>query len=130
MNQRFKDLELIAFDADDTLWHNETLYTMTQQRFKELLAPYHDGEIVDRLGFEILYQPDRPDNPEAFKALFGGDREGFLADYPYDVRATTDDKPFFFFFLNTFSQSFIIASGIEAMVINSVIFNIGYIYAI
>ena len=52
MNRRLRDLELIAFDADDTLWHNETLYTMTQQRFKELLAPYHDGEIVDRELYE------------------------------------------------------------------------------
>jgi len=28
----------IAFDADDTLWHNEHLYTMTQEQFKGLLA--------------------------------------------------------------------------------------------
>ena len=40
--------DLIAFDADDTLWHNETLYTMTQERFKQLLADYHEGEIVDQ----------------------------------------------------------------------------------
>lgn len=44
--------DLIAFDADDTLWHNETLYTVTQERLKELLAPYHDGEIVDRELYE------------------------------------------------------------------------------
>lgn len=44
--------DVIAFDADDTLWHNETLYAMTQERFKELLAPYHDGEIVDRELYE------------------------------------------------------------------------------
>ena len=52
MNQRSRLIELIAFDADDTLWHNETIYTMTQQRYKELLAPYHDGEIVDRELYE------------------------------------------------------------------------------
>jgi putative hydrolase of the HAD superfamily len=47
-----KRFDLIAFDADDTLWHNETLYNMTQARFKELLAPYHEGEIVDRELYE------------------------------------------------------------------------------
>ena len=41
---------MIAFDADDTLWHNEPLFTDTQQRFRELLAAYHDPEwIADRL---------------------------------------------------------------------------------
>ena len=33
-----KPLDLIAFDADDTLWHNEPLYTMTQEKFIALLA--------------------------------------------------------------------------------------------
>nr|PZN22630.1 MAG: haloacid dehalogenase [Chloroflexota bacterium] len=33
-------LDVIAFDADDTLWHNETLFVMTQERFRDLLAPY------------------------------------------------------------------------------------------
>ena len=32
--------DLIAFDADDTLWHNETLFTLTQSSFRALLAPY------------------------------------------------------------------------------------------
>jgi putative hydrolase of the HAD superfamily len=52
MNGRTKRFELIAFDADDTLWHNESLYNMTQDRFKELLAPYLDGEIVDQELYE------------------------------------------------------------------------------
>ncbi|MCF2871101.1 HAD family hydrolase [Octadecabacter sp. G9-8] len=33
----------IAFDADDTLWHNERGFRMTQDRFAELLADYTDG---------------------------------------------------------------------------------------
>jgi putative hydrolase of the HAD superfamily len=33
-------LDLIAFDADDTLWHNEILYSDAQERFQDLLAPY------------------------------------------------------------------------------------------
>jgi putative hydrolase of the HAD superfamily len=35
-------IETIAFDADDTLWHNETLFQMTQERFRDLVAPYLD----------------------------------------------------------------------------------------
>ncbi|HLO75487.1 MAG TPA: HAD family hydrolase [Magnetospirillum sp.] len=32
----------IAFDGDDTLWHNEPLFWASTQRFQELLAPYSD----------------------------------------------------------------------------------------
>lgn len=41
-------LDLIAFDADDTLWHNETLYSVTQEKFKRLLAPFQDAATIDR----------------------------------------------------------------------------------
>ena len=33
-------LTTIGFDADDTLWHHETYYRMTQDRFAALLADY------------------------------------------------------------------------------------------
>jgi putative hydrolase of the HAD superfamily len=33
-------LSAIAFDADDTLWHNERFFRLTQQRFADLLEPY------------------------------------------------------------------------------------------
>lgn len=36
--------DLIAFDADDTLWHSEDLYANAQDRFAELLSPYADRE--------------------------------------------------------------------------------------
>jgi putative hydrolase of the HAD superfamily len=52
MNDRAKRFELIAFDADDTLWHNESLYNMTQDRFKELLAPYLNGEVIEHELYE------------------------------------------------------------------------------
>ena len=39
--------ELIAFDADDTLWENESLYARAQARFRELLARYHPPEWID-----------------------------------------------------------------------------------
>ncbi|MER3479298.1 MAG: haloacid dehalogenase [Meiothermus sp.] len=35
-------LEFIAFDADDTLWHNETYFCEAQERFKRLMHRYLD----------------------------------------------------------------------------------------
>ncbi|MBF9047959.1 HAD family hydrolase [Rhodobacterales bacterium LSUCC0031] len=34
------DLTTIGFDADDTLWQNETFFRLTQERFAALLADY------------------------------------------------------------------------------------------
>lgn len=36
------NLTTIGFDADDTLWHNETLFHLTQTRFAALLADHSD----------------------------------------------------------------------------------------
>ncbi|MBN2394293.1 MAG: HAD family hydrolase [Anaerolineae bacterium] len=44
--------DIIAFDADDTLWQNELLYSATQTRLAELLAPYLDGVDVDARLYE------------------------------------------------------------------------------
>ena len=44
--------DVIAFDADDTLWHNETLYSDTQRKFQGLLEGYRDGQSVDRRLYE------------------------------------------------------------------------------
>ena len=41
-------LEMIAFDADDTLWHNETLYQAAQEKYKQLLSPYCTPDEVDQ----------------------------------------------------------------------------------
>lgn len=46
--------DIIAFDADDTLWDNERLYIDTQARLRELLAHYHRPEWID----ERLYQTE------------------------------------------------------------------------
>lgn len=45
MSTRF---DLVAFDADDTLWHNETHFQGSQKRFRELLAEYHPPEWIDQ----------------------------------------------------------------------------------
>lgn len=44
------DLTTIGFDADDTLWHNETLFQMTQTRFAALLA---DAAAPDHLAARL-----------------------------------------------------------------------------
>jgi putative hydrolase of the HAD superfamily len=45
-----RGLSTIAFDADDTLWHNETLFQATAKEFARLLADYHaENWIQDRL---------------------------------------------------------------------------------
>ncbi len=45
-----RNLQTIGFDADDTLWHNERFFKLTQARFEELLSEYTDADILhDRL---------------------------------------------------------------------------------
>ncbi len=41
-------LDIIAFDADDTLWHNELYYVQAQDRFKQVLAGYGVCELADQ----------------------------------------------------------------------------------
>lgn len=45
-------IDVIAFDADDTLWQNETLYHATQDKFKALLAPYQPEAVVEQALYE------------------------------------------------------------------------------
>jgi putative hydrolase of the HAD superfamily len=40
-------IQTLCLDADDTLWHNETLFHFTHQRFRELLAAYAPAEHLD-----------------------------------------------------------------------------------
>lgn len=40
--------DVIAFDADDTLWHNERLYAEAQEAFRQLLAQYHSPAWIDQ----------------------------------------------------------------------------------
>lgn len=47
-----KHIEIIAFDADDTLWHNESLFTITQNKYKKLLSKYHSEEWIDERLFD------------------------------------------------------------------------------
>lgn len=44
-------LTTVGFDADDTLWHNERFFQLTQERFTELLADHAER---DHLGARLL----------------------------------------------------------------------------
>ena len=46
-------IEVIAFDADDTLWENETLYHRAKGELADLLSPYQDPGWVNRKLDEI-----------------------------------------------------------------------------
>lgn len=40
-------LTIIGVDADDTLWHTETVFRLTHQRFNELLAEFGDPDTIE-----------------------------------------------------------------------------------
>jgi putative hydrolase of the HAD superfamily len=42
---------VIGFDADDTHWHNDSIFEHTHERYRALLAQYHDAATVDRTLF-------------------------------------------------------------------------------
>jgi putative hydrolase of the HAD superfamily len=46
--------DAIAFDADDTLWHSESLYAAAQEEYRRLFASYAEAERIDR----VLHQTE------------------------------------------------------------------------
>ena len=40
-------IEVLAFDADDTLWHNERHYDEAKEQFQQILTRYHDAEWIE-----------------------------------------------------------------------------------
>ncbi|MBI4410089.1 MAG: HAD family hydrolase [Gemmatimonadetes bacterium] len=45
-------IEIIAFDADDTLWQNEALFRSTQAEFRKLLSHYHEEPWIEQRLYE------------------------------------------------------------------------------
>jgi putative hydrolase of the HAD superfamily len=41
-------IKTIAFDADDTLWHNERMFVSTKDKYKKMLAAFHDAEWIEK----------------------------------------------------------------------------------
>ena len=62
-------IKIIALDADDTLWHNEVHYAMTEKKFTALLAPYCSAEAV----VDQLYETEMRN-----LRLFGYGTKGFM----------------------------------------------------
>ncbi|NIA70719.1 HAD family hydrolase [Pelagibius litoralis] len=61
-------IDTLAFDADDTLWHNEHLFQDTQQKLAEIVGRYRPGEEIA----EALYAVEMRN-----LALFGYGIKGF-----------------------------------------------------
>ena len=40
-------IRVVAFDGDDTLWHSEPEFIATQDRLREMVAPFVDGDELD-----------------------------------------------------------------------------------
>lgn len=40
--------DVVALDADDTLWHNETIFAATQDELRRVLGHYHEPAEIDR----------------------------------------------------------------------------------
>lgn len=43
----------VGLDADDTLWHNETIFRLTHDRFSELLSGVADKEALEKRLAEV-----------------------------------------------------------------------------
>ena len=56
----YNNIQVIAFDADDTLWDNEPFFRNAEHRLCEMLAPYGtEEELSDRIfGVEMANMPD------------------------------------------------------------------------
>jgi putative hydrolase of the HAD superfamily len=52
-------IDIIAFDADDTLWENEVLYQKAQERLKEILSQWEASAVID----EVLYETEMRNLP-------------------------------------------------------------------
>lgn len=49
----FMTIEMIAFDADDTLWHAEVIFRDAEEKFCQILLPWKDRETIKRTLFDI-----------------------------------------------------------------------------
>jgi hypothetical protein len=123
-------LAIVRFDRVATFILKRTPFTP-----KEISRLVDDSR---RLGFSVLYAPGVPpplviDEPVEMqqshtsaadyrKLILASDREQFLAAYPLDIRATTDDRPFFFHttrmrdqFQTAFGRSMLFGNGLSAL---------------
>lgn len=53
MNSEYKNIKVIGFDADDTLWVNETYFRDAELQFAKLLAKYETANKIDQELFKM-----------------------------------------------------------------------------
>jgi putative hydrolase of the HAD superfamily len=75
--------DVIAFDGDDTLWHNERLFVKAQAEFRSLLAGSLDPELID----ERLANAERNNLPH-----FGYGIKGFALSMIETAIELTDGR--------------------------------------
>ena len=76
-------IDLVALDADDTLWHNEPLYTSARERFCALLERYNPSGVAD----EHLYEVEMRN-----LGHFGYGVKGFVLSMIETAIELTDDR--------------------------------------
>jgi len=76
-------IDVVGFDGDDTLWHNETIFSMTQQRFEALLEPHVAGAVIH----ERLLATEREN-----VAIFGYGIKGFTLSMIETAIEMTDGR--------------------------------------
>lgn len=78
-----RPLTTIGFDADDTLWHTERVYRLTESRFAALLAEYADAEDLSRR----LLETER-----RMLQFYGYGRKGFMLSMIETAIDVTDGR--------------------------------------
>jgi putative hydrolase of the HAD superfamily len=73
----------LGFDADDTLWHNETLFAAAHDKFFALLSAQHDAATVER----TLFATEMRNLP-----LYGYGAKGFTLSAIETAIALTDGR--------------------------------------
>jgi len=53
MNKEFRNIKVIGFDADDTLWVNETYFREAEDAFAKLLSEYETPNKIDQELFKV-----------------------------------------------------------------------------
>ncbi len=62
-------IRILGFDADDTLWHNESIFEQAHVAYRQLLARYHPADEVNR----VLYATETRNLP-----LYGYGVKGYM----------------------------------------------------
>lgn len=88
---------LVAIASLDLTRSTEALGVVLVKRSPftpEELAQIH--RVADQLQFTILYAPDGTGSGPVAELVNTADRQAFVRNYPLDISAPTDDRPFFF----------------------------------